>query len=173
MSDLAHCSSLKSFSLLLISGEIGFIGVMPVSEYTTYEDFISFFGNIKNNKNANDENCCFFYKTTYKRFDVDSKKDKIFVLEILKKINAINSSIGAVDNIAIRLNVNIIFEAIGKILNSEDDYFEVLEELWKTFIENKECYGENFEKIKQKKLSDLKRAFELSNERIEKLKTIT
>lgn len=176
MSELANCSNLKSFSLFLISAEIGFIGISPVSTYNIYEDFVSFYEEMKNkikNKDISDENCYFNYKNTYKNFDVDFKKDINFVLKIVKKINAINSSIGVVDDIAINLNVNSIYENVGEILNNEDEYFKVLEELWNTFITQKNHYGIYFEKTKQEKLNRLKHSFVLSDERIDRLKNLS
>jgi hypothetical protein len=175
MSDLSYCNSLKSFSLNLIAGEIGFLSIHPISEESTYQDFVSFFENIRKKVKDNDlsdEYCNFYHNNKSHDFDVDFQKYLQFVLEIIRRIDITNNMCGAVDSYAVRMNVNYIYEAIGKILNEEDDYFLVLQSLWNTMVDDKESYGETYEKTKEDKLNRLAHSFLLSKNRIDQLKTL-
>jgi hypothetical protein len=175
MSDLSYAGSLKSFTLMLIAGEIGFIGGNPISEVATYEDFVSFFEGMKSkvkSKEMSDENCNFYYKDSSKSFEVDFEKDLRFSLDIIKMINILINNIGAVDDIAVNLSVNTIYEKIGLIINNEDEYFEVLEALWETMVKDKESYGSRYEEVKLDKIKRLRHSFLLSDDRIDKLKLL-
>jgi hypothetical protein len=88
---------------------------------------------------------------------------------ITQKINTTNDMCGGVCDVAIQLNVNLIFETIGGLLNDDDQYFAMLLALWRTFTGNANAYGSAYENTEYKKLSDLGHSFILSHKRIEAL----
>lgn len=176
MSNLSYCNSLKSFIINLIAGEIGFLSVMPISDSETYHNYSLFFENIQKRVKQGlyiDEHCNFYYqkdnKCVFKNFDVDYSKDLKYVLNLTKRINNNNEMIGIINNMSISLNVKAIYEYVGYLFNKDDEYFEVLRELWLSFISLKEKYGNNFEEIKKDKIKNLKKLCFLSDERIKLL----
>lgn len=172
MSEIASCHSLKSVALNLIAGEVGFIGVSPSHAEKTYNDFLGFIETIKGKvqeEDFEDPYCNFAHHgpsgLVCKNFDVDYRRDLAYLTEIAKKNNAILSLMPSVDSMAVSMCVNNIYGSIGVIMNNDDDYFEVIRELWGTLDKS----SKNYELLVEHKIEGLKRCLSLSETRIQEL----
>lgn len=146
--------------LVLISGEFGFLGVMPMPySKITYEfkRFEQGIGNKIRNKDYSDEHCNFCYQLQSGEmycpsFTVDYQRDIPYLTEISKMNNIIVAMSGEIDELTINMIVENIFVAFGRIMNSDDEYFEVLMELWKSIDKNHVSYNiivnDKFERLR-------------------------
>ncbi|MGD1527117.1 hypothetical protein [Vibrio harveyi] len=172
MSDIASCRSLKSMALNLICGEVGFIGISPSHPEKTFNDFNAFFENIQGLVRQNDLSdpyCNFTYsmdgEVICRSFDVNFQKDLGYLVLIGRKNQITINMCAGVDTVAVGLCVDNIYSTIGEIMNQDDEYFEVVQELWKTLDRNHSRY----EILVDTKIKALKRCLSLSSNRIDQL----
>lgn len=168
---LSHSESIKSFGLTLIAGEVGLLSMLPPNPNLVYEDFITMSGSIikKTKRNQLSDNDCGFYcphRGEQFQFDVDRKLDSSHLAEIINRINLNNKMCGSVDSTAVGLNVDYIYSSIGEIFNNDDNYFEVLKELWTSFKLDERRFDEESQ---DNKIERLKRSFSLSDKRIKEI----
>lgn len=175
---LVGLQSFKSFLVKLIASEIGFLGEMPLTQekiYSGYTALIIEFRKKAIEEKFGDENCNFYCQKREKivKFEVDPLKDTKILINLMKVVNATKTMYDSKnnDNYLVLVN-NILFVHVGNAINENDDYFDVLKEMWTTFILDNELYKNNFEKIKQNKIDDLKQKFYVKNERIDELMSI-
>ncbi len=166
---LAHSTSLKEFSLLLVASELRFSGVPLNNPRMVYEDFISVVEDIARNVRSKKKITDFHFYFDKKRKDItfqfDSEYDWRKFFELMRKINIINSSCGGVNDIAVGINIDAIYEFVGEELNENDEYFKVLEILWEDFMLTEPEQEKIDDKIKR-----LKHSFVINEQRIESLK---
>lgn len=168
---LAYSTSLKEFSLLLVASELRFSGVPLKNPRMVYEDFISVVEDIARKVRAKERITDFHFYFDQKKeditFQIDSEYDWRKIFELMRKINIINSTCGGVNDIAVGINIDSIYEFVGEQLNENDEYFNVLETLWENFMLTEPEQEKIDNKIKQ-----LKASFVLNEQRIESLKKL-
>lgn len=168
---LSSCSSLKEFGLYLIAGEVAFIGANAPNPNLVYEDFVTMFSTIKKKLKYKDFNIDFdVYSKKQKEvfsFEVDYNQDWKLFFDLAKRINTNNNMCGGVSAISVGLNIDLIYESIGDIINSDDEYFKTLKFLWSDFMKT----DPDQIKIKQK-IKELKHSFSINDTRIAELQEI-
>lgn len=169
---LEHSNSFKEFGFILISGEVGFNQVNPPNPRNVYEHFISTFLNVKKRtKRKQFANLEFGFHSEnddWIQFEVNHSYDWRKLVEMVNHINTMNKMSGnTVCDIAVGINIDYIYESVGKLANENDEYFEVIKELWKSF----KASNPKEEKMKDK-IRRLKHSFILSDGRISELEAI-
>lgn len=175
MSDLASCHSYKSAILILLASEVGFIGVNPMHPHKMYEGFALLMNHIRAKvmkKDFTDEYCNFYHtkesgEVISPDFVVDYNVDLAYFTDIAKLTQTTIAMSGGLDDMTLDMVVSGIYRHAGRILNSDDSYFEVLLQLWSTI----NAESPHYEVIKQHKLTQLRDVFALSDERLKQLNT--